>query len=60
MDWINRALTSENRINNPDGTQSSVKTMSFESDGNCYVAPTIREYAGHITTWTGEYRSLSH
>ena len=46
--WVSRALNNPLRINNPDGSESSVKSMSFEADGKHYVVPTIRKKGNQL------------
>ena len=40
--WVERALRGEG-IDNQDGTRSTIRSMSFESEGRHFLAPTIRQ-----------------
>ncbi len=40
--WLNDADAGKTVIRNPDGSISTVRTVSWDSDGRYFVAPTIR------------------
>lgn len=45
--WMQDIRAGKTKINNPDGSVSTMKSVTFEGDGKVYLAPSIRVIDGN-------------